>query len=354
MREPLERALPIDPGSDAEARISVLRIVGILLHERRLIVMCVGVGLATSLVAALMRDTNYTTRFSFVPQSAPDPGRAGLASLAGQFGVSLAGGGAAQSSQLYADLLQTREVLAPIAMDSFIVSGGGARRVPLPAILKISGGDPAIVLDKTLTHLRKSVISTSVATRTTGVVNVSVRTTSPEVSLQIAQRLLQGLNDFNLGTRQNQAREERRFTEERLDSARAALRRAEDALLAFLQSNRQFGNSPQLAFERDRLQREVAFQQQLVTGLAQQYEEARIREVRNTPVITMIEKPIRAPMPDPRGRAMVLLGGLLTSIFIGILAALVRFRVRDLRSSSDDPALEYFIAEWRQVRGARG
>ncbi len=39
---------------------------------------------------------------------------------------------------------------------------------------------------------------------------------------------------------------ERRFVESRLDRARRELRAAEDALQAFLQSNRQFSNSPEL------------------------------------------------------------------------------------------------------------
>lgn len=258
------------------------------------------------------------------------------------------------SSQLYADLLETREILTPIARDSFAVSAGDRARVPLRAVFRISGRDSAIVLNETLTHLRKEVISASVATRTTGVISVSVRTPSPEVSFEIAQRLLQGLNDFNLQTRQSQAREERRFTEERLDATRAGLHRAEDELQVFLQTNRQYANSPQLTFERDRLQREVTFQQQLVTGLAQQYEELRIREVRNTPVITVIENPMRAPEPDPRRRMMVLVGGLLISLFFGVLVALIRYRLRALRLSNEDPALDYLIGELRQVRGAQG
>ena len=62
------------------------------------------------------------------------------------------------------------------------------------------------------------VASRSVPPSRTGMVMARVRTRSPYVSLQIAQRLLEGLNHFNLVTRQSQAREERRL----LRSQRAA------------------------------------------------------------------------------------------------------------------------------------
>ena len=43
---------------------------------------------------------------------------------------------------------------------------------------------------------------------------------------------------------------------------------------AFLVENRQFSNSPQLIFEHDRLERQVTMRQELVTAMAQAYEQA--------------------------------------------------------------------------------
>ncbi len=44
-------------------------------------------------------------------------------------------------------------------------------------------------------------------------------------------------------------------------------------------------------FEHDRLERPVSMRQELVTAMAQAYEQARVDEVRNTPVITVIDQP---------------------------------------------------------------
>ncbi len=334
----------------AERRVSLLLIVALLLRERRAIIVAVCFAVAASLVFVLLKARTYTTSFSFVPQAAQDPSRAGLASLAGQFGVSVgAAAGGAQSPQLYADLLRTSEALEPIARDSFPLATGGPR-VPLAQFFKVSGDGSAVLTERTVKALRAR-ISSSVALRTTGMVSVTVTTQDPAVSLAIAGRLLKGINDFNLSTRRSQAGEERRFTEGRLVEARRTLRTAEDALQAFLVANRQYSNSPQLEFERNRLERDLGMKQQVVTGLAQSFEEARIREVRDTPVISVIERPREAALPDPRGGLIIMAAGSALGVLLGILAALTLDTFRRMRESQQDPDVSRVVSEWRRFRG---
>jgi hypothetical protein len=266
----------------------------------------------------------YAVPFSFLPQTTQSQGAAGLAAFAGQFGLSLNSVSSSSSPpQFYADLLETHELLAPIARDSLGTSDARTR-IPLSTFLQTGGGNPAVVVERTIEFLRDEVVSTSVSARTTGVVSVVVRTTSPKASFEIAQRLVDGLNQFNVMTRQSQASAERRFIEGRLDEGRIALRAAEDALQTFLQGNRQFSNSPQLTFTQQRLEREVTLRQQVVTGLAQQYEDARIREVRDTPVITMIDRPTLPVLPEPKHR----LRSVVVVTFAAFLGALASVIVR--------------------------
>ena len=274
-----------------------------------------GLGFLISLIIALFRGTFYTASFSFVPQSAQDQSRAsGLASLAGQFGINLgAVSGQGPSPQLYADLLHTREILSGLAADTVVDAAGS--RVALPAFLGVKSAVWPVRVENTVRVLREKVVGTSVAARTTGMITVTVRTPSAPASLTIARQLLDALNSFNIAKRKSQATEERRFTEARLADAQATLRAGENALQQFLQGNRQYAGSPELVFQRDRLERAVNLQQQVVTGLAQQYEDARIREVRDTPVFTVLEEPVLPVLPDPRGRATtVILGTILAAI----------------------------------------
>ena len=160
------------------------------------------------------------------------------------------------------------------------------------------------------------------------------------MSAQIVQRLLDIVNTFNLESRQTQAQAERRFEEDRLAQARQELRDSEDRMQLFLQSNRDFQNSPQLQFEQGRLQRDLTVRQQVVLSLAQSYEQARIAEVRNTPVITVVEHPAPPVLPDPRRLLLKGLLGLVGGALLGALGALWR----DLLGRSRDADPDEFAA----------
>jgi uncharacterized protein involved in exopolysaccharide biosynthesis len=156
-----------------------------------------------------------------------------------------------------------------------------------------------------------------------GLVRLQVTLHDARMSRDVAHELIAEVDSFNLRSRQGQASSERRFTEQRLSQALAESRQAQDALQAFLQRNRDFRASPQLSFEYDRLADNLALRQALYTTLAQAYEQARIEEVRDTPVITVVEAPMLPARPDSRpfGRA----------IAVGVLLALIAARIIAVR-----------------------
>src|SRR5579859_3995618 len=93
---------------------SVLGVTNILLRRRRFVVAVpVVLGLGTLLICLILPPT-YTARTTFVPDAEGVQTRlpgslAGLAGLAGQFGVSL-GGDASRSPRFYADVTKSREL----------------------------------------------------------------------------------------------------------------------------------------------------------------------------------------------------------------------------------------------------
>jgi hypothetical protein len=185
--------------------------------------------------------------------------------------------------------------------------------------------------------LLRSMVSVSVA-RTTGVVEVGVSSKWRSVSLAIARALIDHVNDYNRRTRQQQASSERKFVESRLTVANSDLREAEGRLEQFEQSNRDYARSPSLSLQRDRLSRDVLLRQQVYTSLNQAYEDARIREVRDTPVISMFEEPYVPTHPDPRGRVRRLIVGVLAGAVVGATLALISAAVSRRRKSGDEEA----------------
>ncbi|MSR05533.1 MAG: hypothetical protein EXR93_00465 [Gemmatimonadetes bacterium] len=337
--------------SRENADVSLLWILAVLVRERRLMIAFTLAGIVLPVTAALLRTRTYTTLFSFVLQSAPDPNTSGIASLVGQFGISLgAGGGLSRSPQFYADLVLTREVLAPIALDTYAVAPGDSTRMPLAKFLNISGADSAVVLERTVRRLRTSIIATGF-NRPTGVVGVSIRTRSAQVSLGIAERLLQGLNHFNLVTRQSQAREERRFLEERVTAVRAELDSAQDAQRRFLERNRVWQNDPRLTLEMQQLTQEMQVRASVFQTVSESFEKARIDEVRNTPVITVIERPSLAARPNSRLSALILLVGTFAAFSVGVLIVLLRDAWRRQEVIGHDPAVALLRTEFKRIRG---
>ncbi len=316
--------------------VSLFAVMTVLIRHRWRVVRWAIIGGLVASLAVFWRAPMYRASATFIPQGV-DASRSGLASLAGQFGVSLPGGsqGATQSPDFYSALLKSRVLLQPIVNDTFTVAEEGGKRMTFASLFRMKEADRRALQEDGVRRLGDA-ISTSVS-KTTGVVGFSVVTRWPSVSLAITQRLIAGVNDFNLQVRQSQASAERAFIENRLEVARTDLRAAEDRFQMFLRENRQLGGSPELGFERDRLQRDLGLRQAIYTSLMQSYEDVRMREVRNTPVITPIEQPEVSTTPEPRGRLrMGLVGVALGAAFGAILALISELLVRGGTAASPD------------------
>jgi type II secretory pathway component PulC len=64
--------------------------------------------------------------------------------------------------------------------------------------------------------------------------------------------------------------------------------------------------------------------QELVTAMAQAHEQARIDEVSATSVITVIDQPEPPVFPEPRGRLLRVLLGVIVGVIVGFGLALIQ------------------------------
>jgi uncharacterized protein involved in exopolysaccharide biosynthesis len=167
-------------------------------------------------------------------------------------------------------------------------------------------------------------IITPIPNVTTGVVRIDVTTRSPELSQALAQRTIDLINEFNLQKRQSQGASERRFAEGRLADMAVSLRAAEAQLEEFEQRNAEYLRSPQLRIEHARLQNNLAAKQMLQTTLTQSYEQARLQEVRDTPVITLLERPAVPVRPNSRHALQKTLFAFIVGAMVGVVLAFMR------------------------------
>jgi uncharacterized protein involved in exopolysaccharide biosynthesis len=305
--------------------------------------------LAGTLIAGLLvfeRPALYLASASFYPQGSESL-RPGLLSSLGQFGINLPSGTPSQSSEFYQVLLRSRVLFEAVARDTLIVEERAGARVPFLDFFEIEGSESARI-DHAV-ELLSGIVATPTPPRNTSLVLLTAATEWPSVSLFIVEALLDGLNTFNKNVVQGQAGAERTFVEERLRIATGALRDAEDDLEGFLQNNRQYDGSPELVFQADRLQRSIALQQEVYTTLTQRLEEVRVREVRDNPVISMVDQPFVPSLPEPRGRGVFVALGFLTGGFLGSLLGLLSDVMRRLRLEKDEE-MEEFSQALREVR----
>lgn len=313
---------------------SLLELVNVLLRWRRSIVFLGALGLVAGITSALINPRVYTSIATFIPQGA-ESGTSGLALAASQFGIRVPTTGSVWSPAVYAELLRSRALLIPIISDTIVVDQSTGRRGALADQLEITIQDPQLRAEHGYRKINALLAVNQL--KTIGAVELSVTTESPDVSFALAERLVEGVDRFNLETRKSQAISERRFVETQAQAAADSLRAAENRLLSFLQRNRLVAGSSELAFERDRLQRDVSLRTQVYTTLLLNLDEARMREVRDTPVITILESPRLPVMPQPRG---TLKKGFLGGVAGVLLAVLIAFVFEGIRRAREQPSPE--------------
>ncbi|MBC7562279.1 MAG: hypothetical protein H7305_05115, partial [Gemmatimonadaceae bacterium] len=159
-------------------------------------------------------------------------------------------------------------------------------------------------------------------TRRSGIVKLTVTLKNPALSADVANRMLVLLNEFNLERRQRTSAEQRRFAEMRLLTARTELDSIARIRQAFLETNRALANSPRLLARYDELDRLVQIKEGVLLGLTRTYEENRVSEVKDTPLIAVVDHAMVPDRPEERPIPWGAAGGAI-GLLVGFGAAVV-------------------------------
>jgi uncharacterized protein involved in exopolysaccharide biosynthesis len=333
-REPASSP-PLEP---QQATISAVSLFNVLLRYRWMIIILSLLFGGYAGFKSVTSAKGYTAEAQFMPKGARGGGQ--LSGLAAQFGVNLSGGDATNSPQFYIDLLETKGLLWPIAQKQYsIKTDSGVITGDLLKLYHIKPDRPVVMKVKVIEALQRQI--KGVASVKTGVITLTVVTGNPELSMRIAQNVLDQVNVYNLANRQRQAAAERAFAERQVGEKRAELRQAESELETFLETNRSYRQSPQLMLEYNRIFREVERRNLIYSSLLSAYETARIEEVKDLPVITVIEPPEMPIGPDRRGGTRKTAIGLVIGFVLGCLIAFARDRMARNREAQTDEFLEY-------------
>jgi uncharacterized protein involved in exopolysaccharide biosynthesis len=340
--------LPVEEFSIVELRRGVAR------RWRWLLLAPVVAALVGALAAVLWPKT-WTATTTFVPESALGSNNTSLLGALGGISSLLgdAGGGAAALARLkdgpttefFADVLTSQELLATTLRTPFPVAGTPTVKQPLIDLLDVSGPTPERRFGNALRKFKRRVVVT--ISRRSAIVNVNVTLNDPVLSASVANFMLTQLNRFNLERRQRSSTEQRRFAELRLLTAKAELDSADRARQAFLDANRNYFESPRLMATYDALDRTVRVKEGILIGLTKTFEESRVAEVRDTPLLTVVDV---ATPPDRPVQRPELWGGIASGV--GLLLGLTAVVFATLSDRRGQPPLSRRIAADGPIRVA--
>jgi len=306
-------------------------------------------GLITAIIVLIVRP-KYTAVASFVPETSQETQLpSGLAGIIGQLGINLPLGGSL-SGDFFSAVLTSRELLTATMTSTFRDSTSG-RDTTLLAILDPRGRTDRERLENAIRDFKDD-ISVRVDRRS-GLISLSVSGRPSQLVADVANRMLMLLNDFNLKRRQSRSGAQRRFVGQRLEVVERELREAEDAQLRFLTANRRYRESPLLSFEAERLARVVSFRQEIFQTLSREFEQARIAEVRDTPLLTVVDQAIAPVRRSSPKRVLLVLLAMLGGACVALVAIFLGEYRKAVRQQDADGYGE-FAAAWADFRrGAR-
>jgi uncharacterized protein involved in exopolysaccharide biosynthesis len=356
--QPAEQALASD-------HLTFTRWLAGVLLRWRLVAAITVLAIASALAASFIIPPVYRAKASFVANSSSAsklPGTTTSSSAVGglisQLGGSL-GGDPSESPNFYLQLMQSRELLTRIAQSRFANPRTDAPNdsAALIEILRIKKNDPRLRMEIAIKKLTKA-IKAGFDVKT-NLVSMSVDLQWPELASQVANRVMEEVTKFNRETRVSRARAKREFLEARHDSAQMQLRVAEERQRFFYEQNRGVITSPSLKADESRIRREVELSSDLFLNLQRQLELARLDEINDAALITVIDKAIPPRKAQwPRYGALLVtagtLGLMLGLLVAGSLAVLADWRARNPESWLDfEHTLGRARSDVREAMGVR-
>lgn len=289
-----------------------------LLHRVSIVRCSMLIGLVVA-VSTLLGPARYTSRAVLATPTA-GLGSAGIGGFAAQLGLGAGMGGGSRPPAFYINFARSDAVMQSLVQQTYEYEDADTLcTCDLVGYLSGPGVPRDLGVELAATELREWVGATM--SKEAGTVELAVTMEQPRLAQAVANRLLQNIDRFNLRERSERAKAERQFLEERLDSARAAQQEAEGELEGFLETNREFRNSPMLQVRFDRLSREARLRQELTASINSSYEKARLEESRNTDVLVLVASASLPVQRDARFLIVKTLAAALVGVALGLVAA---------------------------------
>lgn len=315
-----------------EEGVDALTFLTPLIEKRRQILLGVaGLTLAVGIVSFIL-PRNYNAELSLTPvvNNRSSSALGGIAALAGatlQTGYQL-------TPARMVELIKSRAVLAGVGMSLAPTRSDGTERI-IDRLLdeKYDRNDAEEVAKQIEKHL------TTNTNKETGTIDVAIKHKDSALARLIASRVVDSASQIFVRTSKAQAQQLRVAQEARVDNAAAALASAEERLRQFNDQNRATPPFSVAGLERDRLNREIRFAEQIYTQAATDREAAYARELEATPTV-VVQDPLPGTLPKVRKRVLLKMAitAAVSLIFVSLAVLLTDITKRRLERTDPESA----------------
>lgn len=284
--------------------VNLVEIGRLLWRSRKAIAAVTAIVTVCSIIVSLLLPPYYRSSVSLMPETERSKlgGLGGLSELAAMAGVNV--GGDVTLARLYPTIIKSEVILRNVLYAEYRTAES-EKPQNLIQIWEIGGKTERHAYEDALTALQNALDVT--LDNKTNIVTISIEMKDAALAADLVNKTVAELDKFFRTKRTTNATEQRKWIEGRVKEVESDLGKSEDVLKEFREKNRRIGDSPQLLLQQQRLIREVEINSTLYVELKKQYEIVRIEEIKNIPLVSIIDPAVpRVYRERPKRRNIVI------------------------------------------------
>lgn len=280
-----------------------------------------GVAVITVLILLFLVKPYFTSTVTILPDYGSKETTLGsLSSLASLAGVNV---GSGSPTEIYQNLIMSESVLGPVINSKYMTEEypDSVNLIQFFEIRPDKSLSPDLQKRKMFIQEMNSITKGKLVTyvdRMTKILTLSVTMPEARLSADVANKISESLDNYIRTKRKSYASEQRKYVEKRLIQVKDSLAEAENLLVSFKEKNRLVSQSPALNLEQSRLLRNIEILNAVYLELSKQLELAKIDEVKDTPVINVMEN-VKTPVTKTGPHYLTLL--IMISFFALVLSS---------------------------------
>jgi len=288
--------------------------------KKQFVLFNVSVAILTALILIFLVKSYYTSKITILPDTGKKTTFNQFSDLASMIGINIAETG---GTEIYRNLITSETVLAPVIYSRFLTTEF-PDSVNLIEYFEVEeyGDEPAELRKRKRFLDAKEILIDNITTeldKKTKILTLKVTMPESKLSAEVANKIVSSLDQYLRKKTKFNAREQRIYLEKRIKQVKDSLFTAEERLRNFREKNRAIKNSPSLLLEQQRLLRDVDILQTVYAELNKHLELAKIEEVKDTPILNLVEYAREPVLKSGPQKLMILIFIMALSIVLSLI-----------------------------------